>query len=267
VLACLAATCAGLLRPATVSAEEQRTNVTAPGEGWFQQALALDIGVDGPRDAAGAYGLMLRAAEAGHPQAAFNVAAMLDNGRGAPPDAAQAEIWYARAAARGNVRAAYNLGLIYAGGSGAAANGDLSRAWFVASGLPAARDRLAQPAPSGPRSTRLVSPRPLFPTSGTTLDGDARTVELVWTCEEEPEPVSFFVEVRVLDETGSREAWTGFTDVSSTSLSIPADAEHFAWRVSAVARSAASYASSGWTVAAIGARAYMAEARRGGEQR
>ena len=50
----------------------------------FERALALDTGVNGAPNAVEAYAEMRRAADAGHPDAAFNVAVMLDSGRGAP---------------------------------------------------------------------------------------------------------------------------------------------------------------------------------------
>ena len=47
---------------------------SAEAQVWFERALALDLGAGGAPDAILAFAAMRRAAEAGHPQAAFNVA-------------------------------------------------------------------------------------------------------------------------------------------------------------------------------------------------
>lgn len=73
-------------------------------------------------------------------------------------------------------------------------------------------------------------------------------VDLVWTSPLEPEAVRFFVELRILHANASREAWTGFVDVSSLRLPLPPGAQTLAWRVTAVARSSANYAVSDWSV-------------------
>ena len=46
----------------------------------------------------------------------------------------------------------------------------------------------------------------------------------------------------------SREVWSGFVDVSSVRLPVPAGAQNLAWRVTAVARGSAGYTVSGWSV-------------------
>jgi hypothetical protein len=194
---------------------------------------------------------MRRAAELGHAQAEFNVAAMLDSGRGAPRDVAQAAIWYARAAAAGNRRAAFNLGQLYESGEGVRSNSDLARAWYAAAGLPAARERMGDVKSPIDRPAFVLAPEPLFPLQTSTLDPGSQQVDLVWTSAVEPEAVRYFVELRVLDAQQSREAWSGFVDVSSVRLPLPTGAETLAWRVSAVARGLASYAVSGWSVVAI----------------
>jgi Sel1 repeat len=218
---------------------------------WFEQGLALDLGVAGSPDATQAFAAMRRAAEAGHEQAAFNVAAMLDSGRGAPRDLAQAAVWYARAAARGNRRAAFNLGQLYEHGEGVPANADLSRAWYAASGLPAARDRLAEVKPTTSRPERTQAPQPLSPLAQDPLEPGLDQVDLVWTSSLEPEAVRFFVEMRVLDGPSSREVWSGFLDVTSVRLPIPSGAQALAWRVSAVATKTGDYVSSQWSIFAI----------------
>ena len=218
---------------------------------WFERALSLDLGAEGAPDAVQAFAAMRRAAELGHTQAEFNVAAMLDSGRGAPRDVAQASIWYARAAAAGNRRAAFNLGQLYESGEGVPANIDLARAWYAAADLPAARERLSKARATADRPGLIQRPEPLFPSRKTSLQPGLQQVDLVWTSPLEPEAVRFFVELRILDANASREAWTGFVDVSSLRLPLPPGAQTLAWRVSAVARGSANYAVSDWSVFAI----------------
>jgi hypothetical protein len=215
---------------------------------WFERALSLDIGAAGAPDAVQAFAAMRRAADLGHSQAEFNVAAMLDSGRGAPRDVAQASIWYARAAAAGNRRAAFNLGQLYESGEGVPTNADLARAWYAAAGLPAARERVAEVKSPADRPASVRAPELLFPAKASALEPGSQQVDLVWTSSVEPEAVRYFVELRVLDAGASREVWSGFVDVSSVRLPLPAGAENLAWRVSAVARGLASYAVAGWSV-------------------
>ena len=232
--------------PAEQSAPPQEGSAQA--EVWFERGLALDTGADGTPNAVEAFAAMRRAADAGHTQAAFNVAAMLDSGRGAPRDVAEAAIWYARAAARGSRRAAFNLGQLYASGDGVPKNVDLSRAWYAASELPAASDRLAETKSPAGRPRDLQAPQPLFPLKENSLGPGLQNVELVWTSPLEPEAVRFFVELRILDAGASREAWSGFVDLSSVRLPLPPGAQTLAWRVTAVARGSAGYVVSGWSI-------------------
>ena len=238
-----AAGLSGPREPAQAEAEG-----SAQAQVWFERALALDIGAAGAPDAVEAFAAMRRAAEAGHTQAAFNVGVMLDSGRGAPRDVSQAAIWYARAAAGGSRRAAFNLGQLYASGEGVPANVDLSRAWYAAADLPAARERLTESRPAANRPALLQAPQPLFPIGKSSLESGLRQVDLVWTSSLEPEAVRFFVELRILDARASREAWSGFVDVSSIRLPLPSGAQNLAWRVTAVAGGSANYAVSGWAI-------------------
>jgi len=222
-----------------------------PAQIWFERALSLDIGEAGAPDAVQAFAAMRRAADLGNIQAEFNVAAMLDSGRGAPRDVAQASVWYARAAAAGNRRAAFNLGQLYENGEGVPSNSDLARAWYAAAGLPAARERIGAVKSPPDRPALVRAPEPLFPLKASLLEPGAQQVDLVWTSAVEPEAVRYFVELRILDASASREAWSGFVDVSSVHLPLPAGAESLAWRVSAVARGLANYAVSGWSVFSV----------------
>jgi hypothetical protein len=234
--------------PSSITPAPAEERASAQAQVWFERALSLDIGAEGAPNAVEAFAAMRRAAELGHTQAEFNVAAMLDSGRGAPHDVVQAWIWYARAAAGGNRRAAFNLGQLYEGGQGVPANVDLARAWYAAADLPAARERLAETKSATDRPALVQVPEPLFPLRTSALGPDLRQVDLVWTSPLEPEAVRYFVELRILDARASREAWSGFVDVSSLRLPVPSGARTLAWRVSAVARGSANYAVSGWSV-------------------
>jgi len=234
--------------PGPITPGPQEERVSAQAQVWFERALRLDIGAEGAPNAIEAFAAMRRAADLGHTQAQFNVAAMLDSGRGAAHDVVQASIWYARAAAGGNRRAAFNLGQLYEGGQGVPVNVDLARAWYAAADLPAARERLAETKSAADRPALVQAPEPLFPLRTSALGPDLRQVDLVWTSPPEPEAVRYFVELRILDARASREAWSGFVDVSSLRLPLPPEAQTLAWRVSAVARASANYAVSGWSV-------------------
>jgi hypothetical protein len=161
---------------------------------------------------------------------------------------AEAAIWYARAAAGGNHRAAFNLGQLYESGEGVPANADLARAWYAAADLPAARVHLAETKSPADRPALVQAPEPLFPVKNSALEPGLQQVDLVWTSPIEPEAVRFFVELRALDARASREAWSGFVDVSSLRLPLPPGAQNLAWRVTAVARGSANYTISSWSV-------------------
>jgi hypothetical protein len=215
----------------------------------FNEALRLDL-TGSTTAVRRAFDLYRRAAEAGLPEAQFNVAAMLDSGRGVESDWPQAAIWYARAAARGNKRAAYNLGQLYQEGRGVPPNEDLARTWFRASGLPAARARLVSLKGRGGRpSSTLASPTPVAPVGDVVVTGNG--AELVWTSPLQPEPVRFFLEVSDLSASG-RTVFSAFTDRSSLEIAPPLPAGRYAWRVSAVAPKARRYAISDWAVLRIG---------------
>ena len=248
VAATIIAATASSANAAELSGPSAPAEPGGPAQIWFERALSLDIGEAGSPDAVQAFAAMRRAADLGHTQAEFNVAAMLDSGRGASRDVAEASIWYARAAAAGNRRAAFNLGQLYEGGEGVPANVDLARAWYAAAGLPAARERIAETKSTASRPSLVRAPDPLFPLNSGSLEPGSQQVDVVWTSPLEPEAVRFFVELRVLDASASREAWSGFVDVSSVRLPLPPGAQTLAWRVSAVARGSANYAIAGWSL-------------------
>jgi hypothetical protein len=213
----------------------------------FREALRQDL-KGGPADARLAFGIYRRAAEAGLPEAQFNVAIMLDSGRGVSPDVAQAATWYARAASHGIRRAAYNLGQLYEAGQGVPQNVDLARAWFKASDLPAARARLTAIRSGGAKAATLSAPVLVAPGNGGLIGSGANNVELVWTARQGPEGVRFFVELRALVPSGSREIYSGFVDVSSLNVALSSSFKGaFAWRVFAVAQGSGRYAASNWS--------------------
>lgn len=213
----------------------------------FREALRQDL-KGGPADARLAFDIYRRAAEAGLPEAQFNVAIMLDSGRGVSRDVAQAATWYARAASHGIRRAAYNLGQLYEAGQGVPQNDDLARAWFKASDLPAARARLTAIRPSGAKAETLSAPVLVAPADGGLIGSGADNVELVWTARQGPEGVRFFVELRALVPSGSREIYSGFVEVSSLNVTFSNSLKGvFAWRVFAIARGSSRYAASNWS--------------------
>lgn len=210
---------------------------------WFAEAIRLDE--EGKADQA--FALFRRAAEAGMSQAEFNVAVMLDSGRGVERDVAQSATWYARAAARGNARAAYNLGQLYEAGQGVPRNLDAARTWFAASGLNAARARLAALPPRDPGQEQLSAPVPVTPSGAAAPAPEGIGLELVWTSEPQPEPVNYFVELRAVSPSGSREIFSTSVPTTSTLADVSLTPGDYTWRVFAIGRRAQSYAASPWT--------------------
>jgi TPR repeat protein len=89
--------------------------------------LATGSGV--AKDEAGARRLFERAAEAGNPRGALNLAALAD-GAGAPSDPIQARVLLAKAAATNSAEAQYQLGLMTADGIGGPKDEVAARALF-----------------------------------------------------------------------------------------------------------------------------------------
>ncbi len=212
----------------------------------FDEATRYDLGVGVTPDPRLAFRLYVQAANAGLPEAEFNVAVMLDSGRGVEHNIEQAAIWYARAAAHGNSRAAYNLGQLYEAGQGVPPNTDLARAWYAASHLAAARARVAALHARPAATSALSAPTPITPNADMSPGAGMGGVELVWVSQQQPEAVRFFVEIRALDASGSREVFSGYADISSVFAEVPDLQGDYAWRVLAVARQAARYAASDW---------------------
>ena len=211
---------------------------------WFNRAVQYDL--NGSGDTTLAFAWYRRAAEAGMPEAEFNVAVMLDSGRGVRPDLAAPAIWTARAAARGNHRAAYNLGLLYEDGQGVPQNADLARAYFTQSDLAAARTHLSAQRPPSPRDAALAAPTLLAPRSNTSISPTLNGIEFVWTSQMQPEPLDYFVELRAIDGSGSSEVFTGSTETGSLFAPLPSIRGDYAWRVTAVGRKEGRYVASPW---------------------
>ena len=103
------------------------------GDPWAQVNLGAvyDHGLGGvARDPTKAIGWYRRSAEAGIPEAQFNLAHCLANGRGAPRDDAEAFIWMRRAAEQGLTDAQYLLGVMLVQGRGTAPDRVAARDWL-----------------------------------------------------------------------------------------------------------------------------------------
>ena len=231
-------------------------------EAALNLGLLYDLGRGVPQNSLMAFSWYLQAAEAGLAQAAFNVAVMLDSG-GVPRDGAEAALWYARAAAAGYHRAQYALAELYAAGDGVPRNPATAEAWYRAAalgGLGAASARLSAllrseraAASPPPGDLAPVRPVPVAPVDVMLPAGqNPLKVALVWTTPEQPVPVEYYVELRALDASGSREVSTSYVETSATLVELPGAPQLYAWRVYAVARRGAHYASSAWNSFAIG---------------
>ncbi len=232
-------------------------------EAALNLGLLYDLGRGVPQDSSMAYRWYRQAAEAGFAQAVFNVAVMLDSGAGVPRDGAEAALWYAKAAAGGYHRAQYALAQLYAAGDGVPRNPATAEAWYRAAargGLGAASARLsALPPPERaaasppPGDLSPVRPVPVAPVDVVLPAGqNPLKVALVWNTPEQPVPVEYYVELRALDAFGSREVSASYVETSATLVELPDAPQRYAWRVYAVARSGAHYATSPWNSFLIG---------------
>jgi hypothetical protein len=210
----------------------------------FDEAVRNEL-YGGEAASQAAFELYLRAAQAGLPDAAFNIAVLLDSGRGVEKDVALAATWYARAAAQGHDRAAYNLGQLYEAGDGVPRNTDLAHAWFAASKLPAALARIAHPA-APDRGAEVTPPHLVSPQADQGLNMDTGLTEFVWTSAQQPEPAQYLIEICAF-EGGWRELFSSVTDVSSVAVVVPRNASVLAWRVTTLLPKSARYAASDWT--------------------
>ena len=232
-------------------------------EAALNLGLLYDLGRGVPQDSSMAYNWYRQAAKAGLAQAAFNVAVMLDSGAGVPRDGAEAALWYARAAANGYHRAQYALAQLYAAGDGVPRNPATAEAWYraaAAGGLGAASAHLSQLLRAG-RGTATPPPGdlppvravPVAPVDVVLPEGhNPSKVALVWNTPEQPVPVEYYVELRALYASGSREVAASYVETSATLVELPGAPQLYAWRVYAVARSGAHYATSPWNSFLIG---------------
>jgi TPR repeat protein len=133
-------------RAAVVLPELHRLADAGDPEAAFNLGLLYDIGHGVRQDWAAAMGWYKQAAVLGHPTATFNVGVMYDAGRGVAQDPTEAARWYRRAADLGIARADYNLGLMYLRGDGVKRDPALARRYFQAAerrGVGAAESHLA----------------------------------------------------------------------------------------------------------------------------
>ena len=229
-------TAAGLLAPLLLLGWSASAE---PRDQWYADALIQEARgtVSGAEQA---FRLYRQAAEAGLPEAQFNVAVMLDSGRGAPRDLPQAALWYGRAAAHGFGRAAYNLAQLYEAGDGVPRNDALARRWYAASRLPAARDRAgASRATEAAASIEAPALAPTLPARDC-----LRGCELVWTSGPQPSGTRFVVEVR--RPAGPDSLVLSAVLETSSTLVTSAQSGALVWRVSAVNDGARTYAASPW---------------------
>jgi hypothetical protein len=129
-----------------------------------------------------------------------------------PRNPATAEAWY-RAAARGGLGAA-------------------------SARLPALMRAGRATASPPPGDLSLVRPVPVAPVDAVLPTGqNLSKVALVWNTPEQPVPVEYFVELRALDVSGSREVAASYVETSATLVALAGAPQLYAWRVYAVARS------------------------------
>jgi TPR repeat protein len=211
----------------------------------FQLATRYDLGEQGEQDPSLAFRWYRRAADAGLPEAEFNVAVMLDSGRGVGKNLTEAANWYGRAAARGNRRAQYNLALLYDAGEGVPHNAALATFWLrqAAPAIPAVGRRLARLRPED-RATTVSAATPGVPREQVAT-GKA-PLEFVWTAAAQPESVRYLVEVYALGLINSAEVYSEFIDGSAVVAPLREKPGEYAWRVFTLDRVAARYAVSNW---------------------
>lgn len=128
----------------------ERAAALGGGEGLFQEGLAYFEGGFGAGGQMAGTERMRRAAQLGHPEAAFWLAESLRTGRGCLRDPVEALDWYRRSAAAGFGSAAAWLAQAHAQGDGMAADPALARRWSEVAGRlgnrPLSRSPLRQDA-------------------------------------------------------------------------------------------------------------------------
>ena len=110
---------------------------------WLTVAVVLGFiaqAVAGPFEDAGAahkradyateFKLLSPLAEAGNPDAQYNLGVLYDKGLRVPKDSTAAMKWFRKAAAHGNALAALGIGVMYAKGEGVVQDFFQARVWF-----------------------------------------------------------------------------------------------------------------------------------------
>ncbi|MCG6870660.1 MAG: protein kinase [Gammaproteobacteria bacterium] len=111
---------AGLLELRGQLEEQQQARTASPElrDAAFQEAEAAYFGDGRPQDFAVAREAYRRAADLGHPEAAFSLGVIYARGQGVAADANAAVQWFENAARMGHAGAHYHLGLAYYQGRG-----------------------------------------------------------------------------------------------------------------------------------------------------
>ena len=111
-------------------------------------------------------------ADAGDPQAQYNLGLLYARGQGVSQDYAKAAQWYEKAAVQGVPAAQYNLGVMYANGQGVAANPEQAAKWFLKAaeqGVQRRADGAREHLPGGRgRVPELCGGREVVPEGGRT---------------------------------------------------------------------------------------------------
>ena len=222
----------------TVSAWADTPGTLAAANALMHAGVQADLANEPVR----AYVFYRLAAEAGIPEAEFNVAVMNDSGIGTPHDRAQAALWYARASTHDFGRAAYDMGELAAAGDGIPRNDALARVWFGAADAASRVEAVPASAVVPIPPTPVLDP---VQTDPATPDGTV-PVELVWRVSDMPDDTRFFVQVVRLDAEGRHDvAWIE-TRRSALLLPVPHETGLYAWRVLAAAAVTGHYARSSW---------------------
>lgn len=204
-------------RAAEAAALWQSAAEAGDAEAALKLAQMLDTGTGVPRDINAALDWYIRAADAGLPDAAFNVAAIFDQ-RGRPSEAA---VFYARAAAKGHARAQFALGTLYELGEGVTRNHAVARYWYNEAAAEITRAAERGDALKATGAKEQIAPKPV---AAHRTQGD---ITLVWDAGADTRGRKYTVSL-FAPATGliKRE-----TAGSAIAIALPADAKKLRWRV------------------------------------
>jgi len=124
---------------------------------FLEQGVRAVLGAEGAVDFAAAAEAFAKAAEAGSPQAAFNLGELCRAGRGVPQDYRRAAEWFQRAADAGFAPAQFHLAVLAFNGVGVPRDRARARDLIekaAAQSLPQARQALAELERAAARSSR-----------------------------------------------------------------------------------------------------------------